>query len=297
MLLFAELLVAGLASGFLAGLLGIGGGFVVVPVLMLLLPSFGLGHEIVPQVAVATSLAAMVPTAISAVLTQHRRGFLDRSIIAQLAPGAVLGALVGSQLAKVVGGVWVALFFMLYAGYFAWKMLNDSAAAPPQRGLARAIAALPMPCVAAAIGALSAVAGVGGASMTVPYLLARGVDMRRCVAVSSATGLAIAVAGAGSFAGATVTTDQASLVGLVCWPAALTLAVSAILMAPRGVAASHRLPVPKLKRAFGGVLIAVCVTTLMKLIAPHPSLPTDDLFAAAPRPAAKSPSAAIQENL
>ena len=240
----------------------------------------------------------MVPTALSAVFTQHRRGFLDRALLAELAPGAALGALIGSQLAKLIGGIWVAVFFIGYAGYFAWKMLNNAAAGSrPQGVLGRVITALPVRCVAVVIGALSALAGVGGASMTIPYLLGRGVDMRRCVAVSSATGLAIAVAGAGSFAGTPVATDQASLIGLVCWPAALTLAASAVVMAPHGVAASHRLPVPQLKRAFAGLLIAVCATTLLKLMTPHAVVPDDGLFTAAAKPAAPAPSGAAKESL
>ena len=102
--------------------------------------------------------------------------------------------------------------------------------------------------------------------MTIPFLLAANVEMKRAVAVSSAVGLVIALAGGASFA---VTPQAATalspaLFGLVCWPAALTLAASAIVMAPRGVAASHRLPVRHLKRAFGAVLIFACAGSLVK---------------------------------
>ncbi|HTN49904.1 MAG TPA: sulfite exporter TauE/SafE family protein [Burkholderiaceae bacterium] len=269
-MVYIELLIAGIASGFLAGLLGIGGGFVVVPVLMLLLPQFDIAPNIAPQVAVATSLAAMVPTAVSALLTQHRRGFLDTRWVSRLAPGAAAGALTGAQLAKHIHGAWIAGFFALYAGYFALKMLRDPVVDPNHSShLARLIARVKRPWVALGIGGFSALAGVGGASLTIPYLLLAKVDMRRAVAVSSAVGLAIAAAGALSFAtGVGPVAGDKTLVGLVCWPAALTIAMSAIWMAPRGVAASHGLPVRQLKRAFGGVLLAVCVTTLVKLAEP-----------------------------
>ena len=273
-MVYFELLVAGLASGFLAGLLGIGGGFVVVPVLMLLLPQFNIAADIAPHVAVATSLAAMVPTALSALLTQYRRGFLDTKWVAQLAPGAAAGALVGAQLAQHIHGAWIAAFFAMYAGYFALKLLRNPVADADQSSrLTRLIRRVKPPCIGLGIGSLSALAGVGGASLTVPYLLLGKVDMRRAVAASSAVGLAIAAAGALSFGfgfavdADTVAADK-TLVGLVCWPAALTIAFSAIFMAPHGVAASHKLPVPQLKRAFGGVLLAVCATTLIKLAAP-----------------------------
>jgi Sulfite exporter TauE/SafE len=153
-------------------------------------------------------------------------------------------------------------------------MLRNCAVDPEQSSwLTLMIRRLKSPWIGLGIGSLSALAGVGGASLTVPYLLLGKVDMRRAVAVSSAVGLAIAAAGALSFGFAvgadTVETDK-TLVGLVCWPAALTIAFSAIFMAPRGVAASHKLPVQHLKRAFGGVLLAVCATTLIKLAVPAP---------------------------
>jgi len=268
-MVYVELLSAGLAAGFLAGLLGIGGGFVVVPVLLLLLPQFGLTTEITPHVAIATSLAAMVPTALSAVLTQHRRGYLDLEWVLKLAPWAAIAAFFGSRLAQSVDGLWVTIFFAAYAGYFALKLLCGPAVASiRESGWQRTEERIPAPLVGASIGLLSAIAGVCGASMTVPYMLFCRLDMRRAVAVSSAVGLLIAVGGGTGFLLGRELPEQHTLVGLVCWPAALTLAVSAIIMAPHGVAASHRLPVRMLKRAFGGVLLAVCIATTVKVAGP-----------------------------
>jgi uncharacterized membrane protein YfcA len=266
-MVYLELLIAGLAAGYLAGLLGIGGGFVVVPVLMLLLPKLGVAPDIAPQVAVATSLAAMVPTAMMAALSQHRRGQLDLQWVARLAPGAALGAALGARIAQGIDGTWIAGLFTVYAGTVAWKMLRDrgAAAESPDRK-APVIARLWRPSIGVAIGSISALAGVGGASLTIPYLLHAAVEMRRAVAISSAVGLSIATAGSLSFILGSRSPDPVEgLVGSVCWPAALTLAAAAMLMAPRGVAASHRLPVRQLKRAFGGLLLAVCAATLARL--------------------------------
>jgi uncharacterized membrane protein YfcA len=269
-MVYLALLTAGLASGFLAGLLGIGGGFVVVPVLMVLLPAVGIDPGLVPKVAVATSLAAMVPTACSAVYAQHRRGTLDTQWLKRLAPGAALGAAVGSQLAAAVSGRWVAIIFAAYAGYFALKMLsNPTVVVAPTGRAARAIVALPTPLAGALIGAFSALAGVGGASLTVPYLLLAGVELKRAVAMASAVGLAIALPGAVGYASASLGTwasGSSSLIGLVHWPVALTLAASAVAMAPRGVAVSHALPVRHLKRAFGAVLLVICAVTLTRSV-------------------------------
>jgi uncharacterized membrane protein YfcA len=250
-------------------LLGIGGGFVMVPVLILLLPTLGIDPGLVPKVAVATSLAAMVPTVCSAVLAQYQRGTLDISWVRRLAPAAASGAAIGSQLAAAVSGRWVAIVFALYAGCIALKMLRGSAIAPQAAGrAARVIGALPIPLVGALIGAFSSIAGVGGASLTVPFLLSARVEMKRALAVSSAVGLAIALAGGAGFATASpgfLSAGSSALVGLIHWPAALMIAVSATLFAPRGVSVAHMLPVVQLKRAFAVVLISACVMTLSKV--------------------------------
>jgi len=122
MMVYLALLLAGIASGFMAGLLGIGGGFVMVPVLILLLPMLGIDPGLVPKIAVATSLAAMVPTACSAVFAQYRRGALDLQWVRRLTPAAALGAVIGAQVAAAVNGRWVAMVFVIYTASIALKM-------------------------------------------------------------------------------------------------------------------------------------------------------------------------------
>ena len=268
MTVYFALLVAGVASGFLAGLLGIGGGFIMVPVLILMLPALGIGPDLVPKVAVATSLAAMIPTACSAVFAQYRRGGLDTAWVRRLAPAAVIGAALGSQLAVAVSGRAVAIMFAIYAGCIGLKMLRGGAE-PDTSERVHGVGALPAPLVGAPIGLLASIAGVGGASLTVPYLLSAHVEMKRALAVSSAVGLAIAVAGGAGFAsasGVSLPTASSALVGLIHWPAALMIAVGAILFAARGVAVSHVLPAAHLKRAFSAVLIAACAVSIVKAV-------------------------------
>lgn len=267
MTVYLALLLSGIASGFLAGLLGIGGGFVMVPVLILMLPALGVDPALVPNVAVATSLAAMVPTAWSAVFAQYRRGTLDIAWVRRLAPATAIGATIGSQVATAASGRWVAIIFTIYAGCIALKMLRGPTTNWFAGRAARVIGALPAPVVGVLIGAFASMAGVGGASLTVPFLLAARVEMKRALAVSSAVGLAIAVAGAASFATASagsLSAGSSALFGLVHWPAALMIAVSATLFAPGGVSTAHMLPVIHLKRAFAAVLVAACSITLSK---------------------------------
>ena len=268
MTVYLALLLSGVASGFLAGLLGIGGGFVMVPVLILLLPMLGIDPGVVAKVAVATSLAAMIPTACSAVVAQYRRGTLDVVWVRRLAPAAAIGATIGSQVAAAANGRWVAMVFAIYVACVAVKMLRGSPVAPTDAGrAARIVGALPVPLVGALIGTFASIAGVGGASLTVPFLLSARAEMKRALAVSSAVGLAIALAGGAGFASVSpgdLTTGSSALIGFVHWPAALMIAVSATLFAPRGVSAAHMLPVIHLKRAFAAVLVAACTITLSK---------------------------------
>ena len=267
MTVYLALLLSGVASGFLAGLLGIGGGFVMVPVLILLLPMLGIDPCVVAKVAVATSLAAMIPTACSAVVAQYRRGTLDVVWVRRLAPAAAIGATIGSQVAAAANGRWVAMVFAIYVACVAVKMLRGSPVAPTDASrAARIVGALPVPLVGALIGTFASIAGVGGASLTVPFLLSARAEMKRALAVSSAVGLAIALAGGSGFAiaSASVATGSSELIGFIHWPAALMIAVSATLLAPGGVCAAHMLPVVHLKRAFAAVLVAACTITLAK---------------------------------
>ncbi len=273
-MVYVELVGVGLMAGFLAGLLGIGGGFVVVPALLLLLPAFGVPTELLPKVAVATSLAAMVPTAASAVYAQCKRGAIDYAWLKRMIPGACAGSAVGAVLASSVSGTWVAIIFASYAGYFAVRMMMTRPGAAGARGaLSAAIAKCPPSIIGALIGGFSAIAGVGGASLTVPYLLSKNTEMKRAVASASAVGLGIALIGACSFAitlaHAPEPQTSSMLVGLVCWPAALILSGASIFMASSGVAWSHRLPVQQLKQVFGVVLIAACTMTLAKVVPPE----------------------------
>jgi uncharacterized membrane protein YfcA len=279
---YFELCLAGVVGGFLAGLLGIGGGFIVVPALMFLLPALGVDPGLVPKVAVATSLAAMIPTASSAVFAQYRRSNLDLAWVRRLMPVVAIGAALGSQVAAATTGPWVAAIFASYTGYFAVRMLRDLPLQSQQPGLlARAVRAAPVPLVSALIGLVSALAGVGGASLTVPYLLLLGVEMKRAVALASAVGLTIALAGSLGFASDTLATPPGphGFAGWIHWPAALALAATATIMAPRGVAVADRLPVRHLKRAFGALCLVACVATLVRQ-AELPSAVLDSTVAA-----------------
>jgi uncharacterized membrane protein YfcA len=187
--------VSGLVAGFLAGLLGIGGSLVVMPALYLLLPAFGVQPVDVPHAAVATALAAMLPTALCGTWRKHRQGTLDHRSLMRLAPGTLLGAAAGALFALQLHGPVLALAFVAQSAYYGWGQLRAAPAAPTslRARIARRSAGLPASwCMAPLAGAFCACLGMGGGSLVVPYLAARGVALLPATAVSQGVNLCIA---------------------------------------------------------------------------------------------------------
>jgi uncharacterized membrane protein YfcA len=245
-------LVLGGFAGILAGLLGVGGGLIIVPALVALWQADDLGGAHIMQLAIGTSLATIVFTSISSVRAHHLRGAVLWPVFWRLTPGVVIGAWLGAALAahlpgaalKGVFGVF-ELLVALQMG-FGWRTsahrdLPDSAG----MGLAGGL-----------IGVVSSIIGIGGGTLTVPFLTWCNVTIQRAVGTSAACGLPIAVGGA---LGYMVMGWEAS--GLPSWsagfvylPALLGIAATSILFAPLGAALAHRLSTQLLRRIFAGFL-------------------------------------------
>jgi uncharacterized membrane protein YfcA len=243
----------GLASGFLAGLLGLGGGLLVVPALALLLPAALGPLPLLPQMAVATSLAAMVPTTLTALASQHRRGAVHRAWLLRLAPWVCVGAWGGATLMPALDARLVAAAFLAYASYFSLRLWRAAGARP----MAAPWVHWPSAPVAAAIGVVSVLAGVGGAIFTVPYLEGRRLPMTHAVGTSSGVALLLSVVAVLALHGGST--------ALVWWPGALAIGLAAVATAPLGVHLAHRWPVARLKRAFAGLLVFAAVGSLWKV--------------------------------
>jgi uncharacterized membrane protein YfcA len=251
----AGFLLTGGLAGLLAGLFGVGGGVIVVPALILLFGHLGLGGDWVPHLAVGSSLAAILGTGAASALAHHRRGGVRWNLVARLAPGIVAGAWAGAALAAWLPGPWLARLFAAFLVYVGVRML-----ARPHRTLGR-----PMPghwgltATGVGIGALSALVGIGGGTLTVPFLSSHGLDLRHAVGTSAGCGLPIALAGAIGFAvtgwGREGLPDWST--GFVYWPAVALILVASIPTAPWGARLAHALPVVTLKRGFGLLLLAV----------------------------------------
>jgi uncharacterized membrane protein YfcA len=257
MLSLVAMLAVGALAGFLAGLLGIGGGIIIVAALVLLLPGVGVPREAVMHVALATSLTSIIATSISSSFAHWRRGSVIRPSLVRLAPGMLLGGWFGALVADQLDGDWLRFGVAGFCLIMAWQLARKPAPSDTGAGVEPAGADL-MPW-GVGIGVVSALVGIGGGSLTVPLLIAKGARAVRAVGTSAACGLAIAVASAAGFAwyGRDVDGMPAWSVGYVYLPAALAIAATSVLAAPYGVAAAHRIGGAWLKRVFAMFLVAM----------------------------------------
>ena len=253
---WAGYLVTGAVAGVLAGLLGVGGGVVIVPALIWAFTSQGMDGDWIPQMAVGSSLATIVGTSLASVRAHHRRGAVRWDLFRQLTPGILLGAGSGALLAGYLPGLWLKRVFTVFILFVAWRMLRSAATTEsryplPGRG--------GMSLVGYLIGTLSALVGIGGGTLTVPFLVAGGTDPRKAVATSSACGLPIAVAGGLGFAavGWGLADLPSASTGFLHWPAIGAILLTSIPTAPLGARLAHTVPVGTLKRIFAVLLFVV----------------------------------------
>lgn len=257
MLLYLPL---GMISGLLAGMLGVGGGIILVPALFWLFGQVEKSADLNMHLALATSLASIIPTALAAIRSQQRRGAIDWALFRQYAPGMLLGSFLSAYIAGWVPGAVLKLLFALFLAVAATQMLVNWQPAAHRKlpGIFGRSFASTM------IGMLSALVGIGGGTLTVPYLHWFSVDMRQAVATSSALGLPIALFGAIGFvsAGWGLSGLPAGSFGYVQVPAMLTISLVSVFFAPLGVRLGHHLPTIQLKRIFGALLLLLSLRML-----------------------------------
>jgi uncharacterized protein len=260
--LIAAFVALGAIVGFLAGLLGLGGGMTMVPLLTIVFTQQGFAKEHVVHLAVATATATILFTSVASTREHHRHGAVRWDVVARMAPGIVVGSLVGPQIVGGMSTSLLAAFFGVFVAVCATQALLDRKPKPsrelPGRGGLFA--------VGGGIGLLSSMVGAGGAFMTVPFMAACNVNLRSCVATSAALGLPVAIAGTISFIVAGL--HQAGLpawsVGYVYLPALLAIVVGSVACAPIGARAAHRWPVKALRQGFACILYVLAAYMLWK---------------------------------
>ncbi len=253
---YLAFVLAGTLAGLCGGLFGIGGGLIIVPVLLWIFKLQGMNPEVIAHVALGTSLATIVVTSISSCTTHHKNGNVRWDILKFMAGGLMLGSLSGAWVAKLLHSDALQVIIGIGAVLMAIKMLffaNSEKLNKP----------MPKPSVQVGaglgIGMLSAIFGIGGGTVTVPFLTSCGLPMKQAVGTSSACGLPIAVAGAMGFMffGQGVATGVAGTVGFVHITAFLCIGVASFVMAKVGATFANKLPAKTLKKAFGVLLLVV----------------------------------------
>lgn len=252
----------GMIAGLMAGLLGLGGGLIVVPILTITLKIAGVPSDMIMKMAVATSFATICFTSMSSVYAHHKRGSVLWSLLIKLLPGLLIGVFVAGLFAKYFSNLFLSYFFAAFVLFSIINLLlskkgnkSDEVAQKPEDS------AVKLSGWGLGIGGISALVGVGGGAMMVPLLNHLGYEMKKAVGTSSAAGFPIALAGTinGIWHGLGHSSLPEYSFGFIYLPALAGIAVTSMLFAPIGAKIAHKLPQPLLKRVFAFYLMIIFV--------------------------------------
>ncbi|MBI5716729.1 MAG: sulfite exporter TauE/SafE family protein [Burkholderiales bacterium] len=242
----------------MAGLLGIGGGMMMVPIVTLLLLQRGVESNLAVKMAIATSGASILFTSVSSLLAHHRLGAVRWHLVAAFSPGVALGGIAaGAGVLALVRGQWLALAFAAFNAVMAWRMWLGGAPRAERRlpGTAGLVG------VGAGIGFISALVGAGGAFLSVPFMTRCSVPMREAVGTSAALGFPIALASCVGYVlgGWSLPAALPGAVGYLYLPGIVIVAMASVLLAPVGARTAQRIAVARLRRVFGLMLGGLAV--------------------------------------
>ncbi|CAK0773463.1 putative membrane transporter protein [Gammaproteobacteria bacterium] len=253
----------GACTGILAGLLGVGGGLVIVPVLVMLFQDQGMNSTVVVHLAIGTSLATIVMTSLSSVYAHHQQEAVLWPVAYQLAPGIVVGSWLGARVVHFLPTTTLKIIFGLFELLVAAKIGFGLRPRPGHQLPGRTA----MSGVGGFIGLVSGIVGIGGGVLTVPFLTWCNISIRNAVATSAACGIPIAVAGSLGFAvtGWSLTTLPPYSTGYIHWPALLGVTSTSVLTAPLGARLAHGISTTVLTRLFVLLLIFFGVRMLLSV--------------------------------
>ena len=254
--------LTGVFAGVIGGMLGLGGGIVIVPVLHFVFMQQGFSSLILMHLAVTTSLATIIVTSLSATYTHHQKKAVLWPMVNRFAPGILIGAALGAVLADMLSSNVLRIAFGIFEILVAiqiWFEFKPEAkiSLPGTTGMVFA---------GTGIGLISTILGIGGGTLTVPFLLFCNINIRNAVAISSACGFPIAVAGTTALiiAGWDNSGVPVNAISYLYWPAALIIVAMTVIFAPMGARLAHYLPIRTLKQIFSVLLIIIGVRMLMQ---------------------------------
>ncbi len=257
-------LLCGAVAGVFAGLLGVGGGVIIVPILTLVFTAQNMPVEYIHHMALGTSLASIMVTSIASARTHNAKGAVRWDIVKSIAPGIVVGTFVGGLMASGIPFAPLKTFFVIFLYLVALEMLFAK-----KMSAARSLpGTFGMSGMGGIIGLLSSFVGIGGGSLSVPFMTYCSVPIHTAVGTSSAIGFPIAVAGTIGYivGGFSMPNLPQGALGYVHVVAFLGLAAASFFTAPLGAKLAHRLPVQLLKRFFAVFLIVMATRMLWSIL-------------------------------
>ena len=262
---YAAYLALGAFVGFFAGMFGIGGGLVLVPVLGFL---FEAQHLTVQSnlhlLALGTSMAAIILSAASSAYTHHSHGAVNITIVRTITPGLLLGTALGTLFASHASPIYLTVFFALFVYFAALQMLLNLKPKAARQLPGR----LGMTLAGTGIGAISSLVSIGGGTLSIPFMLRHNIPLKQAIGTSAALGLPIAIGGTIGYVatGLTLDTLPPDTLGFVYLPALFWVALASIITAPLGAKAMHRLPLRLLRRGFAVLLLVLATKMLLKVL-------------------------------
>ncbi len=263
-LLFFIYLAVGAVAGILAGLLGIGGGLVIVPMLVFCFSWQGLDPDIIMHLALGTSMASIMFTSVSSFRAHHRRGAVHWDVVRRIVLGILIGTFLGSCFAARMSTNFLKGFFVVFLYYVAVQMIGNKKPKPSRQLPGRG----GMFAVGNVIGAVSSLVGIGGGSLSVPFMVWCNIPVHHAIGTSAAIGFPIAIAGTIGYIynGLRTPLHDPAMFGYIYLPALAGIVVASVLTAPLGARLAHSLPVNRLKRIFAVLLLLVATRMLWGLL-------------------------------
>lgn len=255
--------------GFMVGLLGVGGGGILVPILTSFFIYQGMGMDSVVHLALGTAMACMIVSSLASIRAHAARGAVEWRAVKAIAPGIIIGSFLTSFVAAEFSPVYIALFFSLFMAlvaaqlFFDWRLFNKRLEPGQQDAdTDRSFFA------GVGIGSVSALAAVGGGFLTVAFLTYKNIEIKRAIGTSAAIGLCIAIAGTCGYmiSGWSKTVAASYSLGFIYLPAFVAISLTSLIAAPYGVRWSHRLPAAVLKKIFAVIALALSVKMLLSVI-------------------------------
>lgn len=255
-------MLLGSLVGFMAGLLGVGGGGILVPILTSFFIHQGMDLDNVVHLALGTAMACMIVSSLSSIRAHSARGAVEWGAVRAIAPGIIAGSFLTSVVAAEFSPIYIALFFSLFMAlvaaqlFFDWRLFNKRLGASQEdTDIKRSFLA------GAGIGSVSALAAVGGGFLTVAFLTYKNIEIKRAIGTSAAIGLAIAIAGTCGYliSGWSKTVAESYSLGFIYLPAFFAISITSLVAAPYGVRWSHRLPAAVLKKIFAIIALALSI--------------------------------------